>query len=86
MGGKNLNVPPGKTDQLGVLLIHALHELRVTVFSGDQRKIQDVLPNPWIFFMDFIGQVHRADWINRTARKKDIKDGLNLGHFDLTIT
>ena len=74
MRGKDLNVPPGKTDQLWVLLIHGLEECRLTFFSGDQRKIQNVLSDIRIFFMDFIGQVHRAYRIDRAAGKKDIEN------------
>ena len=86
MGREDLDVPPGKTDQVRIELTELRQKSHATVSRRDQRQVENLLTDIRVFLMDRVGQIGHAERVDRPAGEKDIKDGTNIRHGGFTIT
>ena len=82
MWGKDLNVAPGETDEVGLELGCGIADRAAPLGFRKERQIEDALPHFRLASMNKISEIGHPDGIDLLARKKDVK---NRFHHSLNV-
>ena len=72
--GEDLNVAPGKTDQVRLEFGSGIPNRGAPLVFRKEGQVEDTLPHFRFAPMDEIGEISHANGINLFARQKDVKN------------
>jgi hypothetical protein len=81
MRGKDLNVAPGKTDEIRLELGGRIADCAAPLAVGKEREIEDSLPHIRLPPMNKISEIGHTDGIDLFAREENVKNRIHCSHF-----
>ena len=78
MGGKDLNVAPGETDEVRLELGGGIANRTDPLGVGKEREIENALPHIRLAPMNKISKIGHTDRVDFLARQENIKNGIHF--------